>query len=708
MSKPALMVKLQISISALLLCLMLPALFACVAYVYQSNYAIYIKHATDLIDRHGEQTTSNLKHMLNPLRDSLMVLRKQIEDDPSTFYRKELRETLLLHLNNNPDLISVFIASDNGNFRQVQKIKGEMLVAGRLPPPDAKFNYWTVDRVAGREASSIFSFYKSHSELLDSFTVQNKYDPRERPFYKNLVASLGKADNNNNNAVFIDEPFIATSTRRATLTASIPIKQNKNFIGMIGESFEIEAISIYLASIAISKNSQSYVIDSNGTVIVGTGLQNGHTVKNNVLVKQNLNDLDGSPAQIAFKNRLTTSKGLFEFEYGTDKAKYLAQFTPFENEFNKDWALLTVVPLGDLLGSLQAVNEQLIFYGLLFCALLILFAFYGTKLIARPIEQLTHEIHDLVNFEIMLPAQSVRSRIQEISILSDAIGRLRSAVMAFTAYVPRDLVNDLLKSGNAITVGGESRYMTIFFTDLKDFSALSETVPSRELLECVSSYLELVTYAIKEEAGTVDKFIGDSVMAFWGAPVLNQHHAYHACVSAIKSQRRMAKLNDRLLAEGRPALSARIGIHSDAVLVGNIGSTERLSYTVMGDGVNVASRLEGINKEFSTQICVSHAVYKEAGERLWTRPIDHITVKGRKGTVLIYELLGIRDGDEETRVTEQDQQLCLATHKAFALLAGQRFTEAAEAYQSIIDSSDDGLAKVMQRVCLERARSGLQ
>ncbi|MCE7528281.1 adenylate/guanylate cyclase domain-containing protein, partial [Polynucleobacter sp. IMCC 30228] len=247
-------------------------------------------------------------------------------------------------------------------------------------------------------------------------------------------------------------------------------------------------------------------------------------------------------------------------------------------------------------------------------------------------------------------------------------------------------------SGKAIELGGESRYLTVLFSDLKDFSTLSEITPSRELLLRVSSYLELMTYAIKEEGGTIDKFIGDSVMAFWGAPLLDQNHAYHACVAAFKTKRRMVFLNEKLVAEENPPLVVRIGIHSDAVLVGNIGSAERLSYTVMGDGVNIAARLEGINKEFNTDICISHSLFKEAGERLWVRPIDQITVKGRKGELIIYELMGIQDGDAETAPTEIEKELCIFTKKAFDLYMNGLYVEALVIYEDLVLRFNDGLA----------------
>lgn len=478
---------------------------------------------------------------------------------------------------------------------------------------------------------------------------------------------------------------------------STPVMIEKSFRGMIGESFELSAISDFLKSFQISKNCQAYIIDTEGNIVVGTGQDSGYKIDKANLIRQNVRDAAGSPAQQALKIRKNPTERRFGFKDSVTSEIDLAQFSLFPNRFGKDWEVLTLAPVGDFLVGLNEINRRLIIYGGLACLLLVLLTYILSRKISRPIETLTEEIRNLLEFE--RSQTTVRSNILEINILSSTVNQLRNTLRAFTSYVPRDLVNDLLRSGNAIALGGEGRYLTIMFTDLKDFSSISEVTPSRALLKCVSAYLELVTVAIKEELGTVDKFIGDSVMAFWGAPLLNQNHAYHACVTAVKSQRRMVGLNRQLTDAGLPFLSFRIGIHSDAVLVGNIGSAERMSYTVMGDGVNIASRLEGINKEFGTKICISHATYKEAGERLWIRPIDVITVKGRKGEITIYELLGIRDHDAETMASVREQALCVISQQAYALFSKKQFAEAAVLYQEMIDVHDDSVAVIMKSKC---------
>jgi adenylate cyclase len=152
------------------------------------------------------------------------------------------------------------------------------------------------------------------------------------------------------------------------------------------------------------------------------------------------------------------------------------------------------------------------------------------------------------------------------------------------------------------------------------------------------------------------------------------------------------------MAEGLRPLNVRIGIHSDAVLVGNVGSKERMSYTVMGDGVNVAARLEGINKEFRTRICISHAVFKETGERLCVRPIDEVTVKGRRSSVIIYEALGAFGAGADLEPSPEKRRLAELTRSAFSALIRNDKTTALELYRKVLcEFPDDGVCQALVR-----------
>jgi adenylate cyclase len=198
----------------------------------------------------------------------------------------------------------------------------------------------------------------------------------------------------------------------------------------------------------------------------------------------------------------------------------------------------------------------------------------------------------------------------------------------------------LVSEGIEPRPGGSIRTLTVLFADIAGFTGLSERLGD-QIIPLLSSYLDTMSREISSHGGTIDKFIGDAVMAFWGAPATNADHAVDACRTALACQHalRASGLTDD---SGRP-LKVRIGINSGDMLVGNIGSEFRLNYTVIGDAVNVASRLEGANKEYGTEIIIGEETRRLAGDRLHVRELDRLMVYGRVGGLAIYELLGVAE-----------------------------------------------------------------
>ena len=327
----------------------------------------------------------------------------------------------------------------------------------------------------------------------------------------------------------------------------------------------------------------------------------------------------------------------------------------------------------------------------------ILIIYFLSAVVSSPLERLAlkvAKIEDLGRHNL----PPLRSAIAEISVLSRAIDTLDATVKAFAAFVPVGLVGQLITSDRRLELGGHSRFLTIFFSDLEAFSTLSEEVPAQELMTRLSAYFEIVTKAVNDEAGTIDKFIGDGVMAFWGAPALLEDHAWRACLAALRIRRDMDALNGRWQSEESKLLNIRIGIHSDAVLVGNVGSADRMGYTVIGDGVNIAARLESINKEYGTRLCISHSVFKEAGERLCVRPIDDVAVKGRRTKVPIYELMGAFGADHELEPDSEMVRLCRLTRLAHEALVQGDFALALGRYHEIlVEFPDDTVSRELVR-----------
>ena len=185
--------------------------------------------------------------------------------------------------------------------------------------------------------------------------------------------------------------------------------------------------------------------------------------------------------------------------------------------------------------------------------------------------------------------------------------------------------------------------MTVMFTDIAGFTSLAELLNPEELVEFLNAYLDDMIQIIFQQAGTVDKFIGDAIMAFWGAPVPQHDHALRACLTALEMQKRLKDLRLQWRAEGKPPLHVRCGINTGSMIVGNIGGEGRYDYTVIGDSVNLASRMEGANKEYGTEIMISESTHSLVKEHLRTRELDLLQVKGKTKPVQVFELIGTMD-----------------------------------------------------------------
>ncbi len=214
----------------------------------------------------------------------------------------------------------------------------------------------------------------------------------------------------------------------------------------------------------------------------------------------------------------------------------------------------------------------------------------------------------------------------------------------FSTYVNPTVVDELLRNPGKLALGGERRELTVLFSDIESFTTIAEGMPSQELVELLNDYLSAMTEIVFNHDGTLDKYEGDAIMAFWGAPIPQADHATRACKTALEMQEALASLRASWGSTGRPLLSMRIGINTGEMTVGNMGGQRKFDYTVIGDSVNLASRLEGANKIYKTSIMVGEATYALVRNTFLARELDCITVKGRAEAVRIYELLPSPDG----------------------------------------------------------------
>jgi adenylate cyclase len=265
----------------------------------------------------------------------------------------------------------------------------------------------------------------------------------------------------------------------------------------------------------------------------------------------------------------------------------------------------------------------------------------------------------------------------------------------FGQYMSDTVINHLLENPEKLQLGGERRRVTLFFSDLAGFTTISERLSAETVVGLLNDYLSAMTEIILDEEGTVDKFEGDAIMAFWGAPLDQPDQAPRACRAALRQQSALAKLNRQFAGLDLPPLSMRIGLHTGDAIVGNLGSAKRFDYTVIGDTVNLASRLEGVNKFYGSHIMASEVTVADCTGAVEFRELDLVAVKGKEQAVRVFEVLGLPgELDPETVRRRQDFARALEFYRQ------GRFPEALAGFEAILTANpEDGPARVYRDRC---------
>jgi class 3 adenylate cyclase len=268
---------------------------------------------------------------------------------------------------------------------------------------------------------------------------------------------------------------------------------------------------------------------------------------------------------------------------------------------------------------------------------------------------------------------------------------------AFSTYLSEDVVEEIVSDPSRLHLGGIKRRMTALFTDVKNFSRIAELLPPEELVDLLNDYLSTMSDVILENKGTIDKYEGDAIISFFGAPVEFEDHAFRACASAITMKRLETELNKKLLQEKRtPApLLTRIGINTGDMVVGNMGTERKMNYTIMSNAVNLAARLEGVNKQYGTWILASEDTVQEAGEQIIARRLDIIRVVGIQKPVRIYEILEIAG-----RAGSGLKEWVAVFHAALDLFEAREWKEAAVGFNRVLlMHPNDGPAQLFIKRC---------
>ncbi len=278
----------------------------------------------------------------------------------------------------------------------------------------------------------------------------------------------------------------------------------------------------------------------------------------------------------------------------------------------------------------------------------------------------------------------------------------RQIRQAFQLYLTKSVMEEMLKDPAKLKLGGDKRVLTVLFSDIRGFTSISERLPPEQLAKLINEYLTPMTNLVFEHGGTLDKYIGDAVMAIYGAPVEQADHALRCCQTAVAMVRELAKLQERWRMEGRdwPLIEIGIGINSGPMVVGNMGADQRFDYTVLGDNVNLASRLEGTNKEYQSRIIINESTRALCDGRLAVRELGAVRVKGKREPVRIFELLDDQPAQGELL------EVITRFNQGVRAFRDQSWQEARSHFQSVLARwPDDGPSHAYLAFCAASERN---
>ena len=463
--------------------------------------------------------------------------------------------------------------------------------------------------------------------LFSKAAMPTPTDPSTRYWFKH-------AKNMRPHTFFWSKAQFANNGRRLAardgITAILPITDaNNNVTGAFCVDVLSDAIEHFFATLPLPKDSVLLVYNNAGEIL-------WHFVEGQPKFAK-----EAAYTLPAVAKLLNSKESKFDhtFDFRINLTQYLAvvQSLTFAKT-QSPWFLAIISPVDSLVQNIRINLFRALLLAVCATLLGLLSAMYFSDSISNPVNKLVRDSNLICALELEA-VQYQPSIIKEIDNMGRAFINMKNALSSFRYYMPVDLVRQLVESGQIAHIDGDKRQITVMFSDIRSFTDIAEKLAPEDLMQYLSNYFQCVSSALIRWQGTIDKYIGDSVMCFWGAPKDDAEQAVHACAAILEIKKELAKLSKTWVSQKQPVAFTRFGINTGMAVVGNVGSNERLNYTAIGDTVNLASRLESINKMYGTEVAVSEATYTLVKHQFKFRLIDHVRVKGKDQATYFYELL---------------------------------------------------------------------
>jgi adenylate cyclase len=487
--------------------------------------------------------------------------------------------------------------------------------------------------------------------------VKPGYDPRRQGWYQQATGSEG---------IIWTEPFeFNEGVMGITAALALRAPGSSQPLGVFTADFFLDDVSRFLEDVAESTRAATtrvLVVTRGGKLLAGSESWPADEVD------QIVASVPGGLDALAVE----TPAAVFLDLAGVP---YAGAFQAFRVPGGVEWVAGVLIPENEVHQVVYENRRDAVRLGLIFVLIAVVVGWLVADRIARPLHAMSLDLREMAHFKFPTH-RSPTSFVEEIAVVSDSVDRMKASLLSFGRYVPTELVQNLIETGREARLGGEYRQITVYFSDIEGFTQIGEQLEPARLVEHLGEYLEAMTAVIREEEGMVDKFVGDGILAFFNTPRDQPDHAVRASRAALRSQEELQRLAKAWREDGKPVLRHRIGLHFGEVLVGNIGTPDRFEYTAMGDAVNLASRLEQLNKVYGTTIIASDEVRAKTGLDFEWRILDRVAVVGRGEGTLVSELLGERGRVEPEILHARD-----VYEEALTAYFTGRFTDAAAGFR---------------------------
>ena len=532
-----------------------------------------------------------------------------------------------------PQMDSIYVGFENGAWLQVRRLdelndeQRERLRA--TPGADLAINLVRPTESGELPMRRIFEG-RQGDEIGQLDLWKYGYDARTRSWYRETIGA---------DRPLVSSPYFAFSVGAPVITVSAPLRGKVP--GVLAADLKLDSFSDFVQAQRPGEHGIVMIFDSTGSLIAHPDFAQFVTramTHPSQPPLPNVKEISSGVAAAVL--RQWQGRDHYDGEIRDDQGRdYLFRISKLTLGEQYSVNILLLAAQEDFVQGVRKLQlTGLILAIIAGAAFVPVIWIFGGRM-SRSLKSITAQAVKLQN--LAAPDTSpVTSYVKEIHELGSTVNLAQRAIWSFARFVPKEIVRRVLDNSISTELGGVREEITVAFTDVRDFTTIAESTDPDILMHQTSRYFSALTEAFLAEGGTVDKFIGDAVMVFWNAPTRQPDHVERACRAALAGKLASEKLNAQFETEGLKPFFTRFGIHVGEAVVGNLGSTERMNYTALGNTVNLASRLEGLNKQFGTAILVSEDVYLRVQHLFQFRALESVVAKGMTRETRIFELVG--------------------------------------------------------------------